>query len=65
MKTTDSVLGYRRFLETRDGSPDLHRGILPRRDAFFAAIEREPVRSKVEFDREVFLRNVTCSRVGK
>jgi hypothetical protein len=57
-----AILGYRSFLETRDGEPDPERDTLARREAFFRAVEEQPVRSRHGFDRAVFLRNVARAR---
>jgi hypothetical protein len=50
--------GYRRYLAERDGTADLLRRRLERREEFFAAIEAHPVRSRRTIDRDAFLRNL-------
>jgi hypothetical protein len=62
MSTSAAILGYRSFLESRDGEPDPQRDRLPRREAFFLDVEERPVRSRRVFDRAVFLRNVARAR---
>ena len=57
MSADERILGYRRFLEVRDGIPDRYADTLSRREAFFESIERAPVRSRRAFDRQRFLRN--------
>jgi len=56
------IEGYREFLKGRDGTPDIYRDRLSKREDFFEMIEREAVRSKVEFDRALYLRNVARHR---
>jgi hypothetical protein len=62
MTSSPAILGYRRFLEARDGTPDAEHDTLSRREAFFRAIEERPVRSARVFDRTAFLRNVARAR---
>jgi hypothetical protein len=62
MSENESILGYRKFLETRDGSPDLYRDTLSRRESFFRGVEERPVRSRRVFDRAIFLRNFASPR---
>src|SRR5215469_12540194 len=50
--------GYRRYLAERNGTPDLLRRRLERREEFFAAIEAQPVRSCRRIDRDAFLHNL-------
>ena len=57
MTASAAIQGYRSFLACRDGEPDREREVLPRREAFFRAVEERPVRSRRVFDRAVFLRN--------
>jgi hypothetical protein len=57
MKDSTGLLGYRAFLEVRDGKPDSYRDRLPEREAFYREIETHPVRSCRVFDRDTFLRN--------
>jgi hypothetical protein len=52
------IAGYREFLRRRDGVADLYANSLTAREEFFAKIDREPIRSKVVFDRALYLRNV-------
>src|SRR5262249_27525894 len=54
----DDLDGYRRFLSARDGAPDLQRHRLARREAFFAALDAQPLRSQSAVDRDVFRRNL-------
>jgi len=49
---------YREFLAARNGEADLLRHRLSRREAFFDAIERSPVRSSTPGDRATYLRNM-------
>ena len=49
---------YREFLAARDGEADLLRHRLSRRESFFDAIERSPVRSSTPGDRATYLRNM-------
>jgi hypothetical protein len=56
------IEGYREFLIDRDGAPDIYRDRLANREVFFERVEREVVRSKVEFDRSLYLRNVSKHR---
>ena len=60
--SSPGIDGYRRYLAERDGTPDLLRHRLERREEFFAAIEAEPVRSRRTLDRDVFLRNLRRRR---
>jgi hypothetical protein len=55
--------GYRQFLAARDGTVDLTRHTLSRREAFFAAAEATPVRSVHVIDRETYWRNLRRRRV--
>jgi hypothetical protein len=57
-----AILGYRSFLEVRDGEADPERDTLARREAFFRALEEVPVRSRHGVDRAVFLRNLARAR---
>src|SRR5262245_7026174 len=50
--------GYRRYLAERNGTPDLLRRRLERREEFCAAIEAHPVRSCRRIDRDAFLHNL-------
>jgi hypothetical protein len=52
------VEGYRSFLIARDGTADLQRHRLARREAFFAGLDAEPLRSHVSIDRGAFRRNL-------
>lgn len=61
--TTAAIHGYLRFLKTRDGEVDIYAETLSERESFYHDIEAKPVRSRHEFDREVFLRNVTRPRI--
>jgi hypothetical protein len=62
MTSSPAILGYRRFLEARDGTPDAEHDTLSRREAFFRALEERPVRSARIFDRAAFLRNLARAR---
>ncbi len=62
MRTTDGARRYAEFLAMRDGEPDFDRRTLSRREAFFARLAREPVRSQRRFDRDVYLRNLARRR---
>lgn len=62
MSTDASILGYRRFLELRDGSADVYRDTLSRREEFYLRLESQPVRSRRAFDRTRFLRNLEGRR---
>ena len=57
-----SILGYRRFLETRDGAADVARETLSQRETFFHAIEARTVRSRWQPDADAFQRNVAGAR---
>ncbi len=57
-----AIQAYRNFLGTRDGEPDPTRETLPRREAFFAGLKAQPLRSRRAFDRTTFLRNFARSR---
>ncbi len=59
---SDGVQGYLEFLATRDGEPDLLRHTLSRREDFFAALAREPVRSRLCVERTAYLRNLDRRR---
>ncbi len=61
--TTAAIDGYLRFLEVRDGEVDIYAETLSGRESFYRDIEAKPVRSRHEFAREVFLRNVTRPRI--
>lgn len=54
--------GYLRFLAERDGTPDLGRRTLSRREAFFGALAEAPVRSDTPIDRAAYLRNLDRRR---
>lgn len=54
--------GYLRFLVTRDGAADLPRHRLTQREAFFAALEAEPLRSRTALDTDAFRRNLRRRR---
>ncbi len=56
------VLGYRRFLEARDGEVDLERETLSQREAFYQAIEAREVRSRWRPDAAAFQRNLARRR---
>ena len=60
--TSPAILGYRRFLEERDGTPDLYGDTLSRREEFYRRIESEPLRSRWVPDRATFLRNAARAR---
>jgi len=54
--------GYLAFLVGRDGEPDLLRHTLSRREAFLDRLAREPLRSRLRFDRDAFARNLARRR---
>ncbi len=54
----ERIDGYLHFLAERDGAVDFDGETLESRERFFGEIEAQPVRSRWEPDREVFLRNV-------
>jgi hypothetical protein len=56
------IAGYRDYLARRDGHADLLNRRLAGREAFFAALEAEPVRSRHRMDRQVFARNLRRRR---
>src|SRR6185369_9678208 len=58
----DRLAGYLRFLATRDGAPDLGRHSLAARDAFFAELDANPLRSRAAIDRDAFRRNLRRRR---
>jgi hypothetical protein len=62
MRDADGTQRYLDFLSGRDGEPDFARHTLTRREAFFAALARDPVRSRRRIDRETFLRNLDRGR---
>jgi hypothetical protein len=57
--------GYREFLKRRDGKPDIYGDKLEFREIFFEKIEQEVVRSKVVFDRSLYMRNIAKKRDEK
>ena len=57
------LAGYPEFLAARDGSPDLTRHTLSRREACFAALEGAPVRSQASIDRDAYRRNLARRRI--
>ncbi len=62
MNTSAAILGYRSFLEARDGEADPQGDTLARREAFFREVEAWPVSSRRVFDRDRFLRNLARPR---
>ena len=52
------IEGYRDYLTRRDGEADLLHRRLASREAFFAGLEADPVRSTRVIDRQVFTRNL-------
>src|SRR5262245_28787581 len=54
--------GYRAFLVTRDGRPDLLRHTLSGREAFFDRLARERPLARYHPDRETFARNLARRR---
>ena len=62
MTTNASILGYRRFLEQRDGRPDVYGDTLSEREVFLAELAHAPVRSRRTFDRKTFLANLARRR---
>jgi hypothetical protein len=59
---TTATDGYLAFLVERDGEPDLLRHTLSRREAFLDRLAREPVRSRLRFDRDTFACNLARRR---
>src|SRR5215831_2860104 len=49
------LAGFHDFLTERDGTPDLRRATLSRREELFDRLERAPLRSRRRIDRDVFL----------
>jgi len=62
MSAGEGIDGYRQYLAERNGTPDLLRRRLERREEFFAGIEARPVRSRRTIDRDAFLRNLRRRR---
>ena len=58
MMSATGIDGYRSYLAARNGTPDLLRRRLERREEFFVDIEATPVRSRRTIDRAAFLRNL-------
>jgi len=58
MTSAAGIDGYRRYLAERNGTPDLLRRRLERREEFFATIEADQVRSQRTIDRDSFLRHL-------
>jgi hypothetical protein len=63
MRTAEAIRRFRDFLRVRDGAVDMRRRTLAHREAFFASLEREPVRSSVRIDRETFRRNMAWGKL--
>jgi hypothetical protein len=62
MHATEAARRYLEFLAARDGDADFARHTLARREAFFAALARDPVGSRQPVDRAVYLRNLARRR---
>jgi hypothetical protein len=62
MRRSADIDGYRQYLAERNGTPDLLRRRLERREEFFATIEADPVRSRRTIDRESFLHHLRRRR---
>jgi hypothetical protein len=58
MRSGVGIDGYRKYLAERNGTPDLLRRRLERREEFFAPIEANPVRSHRAIDRDTFLHHL-------
>jgi hypothetical protein len=58
MSSGTGIDGYRTYLAERNGTPDLLRRRLERREEFFAAVEATPIRSRRSIDRGTFLRSL-------
>ncbi len=56
--STNTIEGYREFLQERDGEADLLNRRLANREQFFEGIVSDPVRSKSPADRAAFTRNL-------
>ena len=54
--------GYLAFLIARNGKPDVLRHTLSRREAFLDRLTRDPLRSRLRFDRDAFARNLARRR---
>jgi hypothetical protein len=61
-QTIDEPGGYERFLAARDGTPDLLRHTLSRREALFQSLAEPPIESAYRPDRAQFLTNFRRSR---
>ncbi|MGH7896265.1 MAG: hypothetical protein ACREQL_16485 [Candidatus Binatia bacterium] len=59
---TPTEQGYLDFLCARDGTANLARHTLSRREALFERLERHPVRSSAQIDADVFARNLARRR---
>jgi hypothetical protein len=55
---------YGRFLAERDGEPDVERRVLPRREAWFAELEKKPVAWRGPIDTEGFSLQQRGERTG-
>lgn len=58
----DGLAGYERFLQVRDGEPDLSRHTLSRRERLFRELDQRPLRSAYNPDRERYLANFARAR---
>ena len=59
------IEGYREYLAERNGEADLLNRRLARREAFFADIEANPIRSKRTIDAAAFERGMQTRRPAK
>jgi hypothetical protein len=62
MHAADTARRYHHFLRQRDGEADFGRHTLSHREAFFARLAADPVRSGIPVDREAYLRNLERRR---
>ncbi|BBX47294.1 hypothetical protein GCM10009641_14930 [Mycobacterium cookii] len=56
--STNTIEGYREYLQKRDGEADLLNRRLANREEFFDGLVSDPVRSKSPADRRAFTRNL-------
>jgi hypothetical protein len=61
----EGIEGYREYLSERNGEADLLNRRLAHREAFFADIEANPIRSHRAIDPDAFERGMRCRRPAK